>query len=131
MVHGKVARKHMERSEPGVARGDPVSAFDLQETQKPGDTFGVEILDFQLVDRPPCILGHKLQQQQERISVASHRMQAQPALPRQEVLEEPYEIATQISRCGRFHGAPPSSILAHDRANRSPARSTTAGIQRR
>jgi hypothetical protein len=67
MMRGKVARKHMKRFEPSVARGDPVAALDLQEAQKPGDALSVEIPDLQPVDGPLGILGRELQQQQQRI----------------------------------------------------------------
>lgn len=79
-VGGKKACKDVDRPEAGIARGDPVAAFNFQKVQEPDDPFSREIGNLQSLDRPLRTLGNKLQQQQEGIAITVHRVRTQSPL---------------------------------------------------
>ena len=65
------------------------------------------------------------------VAVTADRVGTQAPLCRKIVLEELDEIAAECGLGRAAHGAPPSTRSPKARANRSPARATTAGMKRR
>jgi hypothetical protein len=69
----------VDRGQPGVARGDAVSALALQGLQESGDAIGVHIGDVQGFDWALRFARSELQQQHQGIPVTMDRMHTDAA----------------------------------------------------
>ena len=130
-MSGDEPGEDMNRAEPCVARCDAVVALGLQRREELGDALGGEVGDVQPFDGAPGVARGELEEQHQGVAVTADRVGTQAPLCRKIVLEELDEIAAECGLGRAAHGAPPSTRSPKARANRSPARATTAGMKRR